>query len=268
MTCISIPLSVTRILKFTQKGTKCVHFGFYRVKCYFTWSFFSIHALQLVTAYCCSSPVRRCSNNTCCPGCWGPRKVPGVPSSHLEAADPARVEMETRTAPPGHRCWAMNAQIVRCMHAHWLWNRHYHWVEWQRLIPTKPINNSAELYFEPNRNSTAEATYPASGSAALSSLGSSACGSEKSRARLVSFFWRNFRDSLLLLMGLPRAATIFSPCKPGIFPRRRRRFRFLLKAMQQHTLLEGKGKRFTHVRRRHMTSEWKLLRTESMQPGN
>lgn len=60
-------------------------------------------------------------------------------------------------------------------------------------------------------------THLASGSCG-SILGSSAWGSEKSRARLVSFFWKNLRESLFFFMGLPCAAAARSPCRTDIFP--------------------------------------------------
>lgn len=59
-------------------------------------------------------------------------------------------------------------------------------------------------------------THLPSGSSDSVVLGSSVWASEKSRARLVSFFWKNFRESLLLFTGLPCVATL-SPCRPGIF---------------------------------------------------
>ena len=55
-----------------------------------------------------------------------------------------------------------------------------------------------------------------SGSVGSDDLGSYAGGSEKSSTRLASFFWKNLRDSLLFLMGLPSAATTSSPCRPGM----------------------------------------------------
>lgn len=222
------------------------------------------------TCYCIlcsrSSPVRHCSNNRCCPGCWGPRKVPGSPSSRLEAADPASVEMETRTAPPGHRCRGVNAgkpssdtYFTNVATTEWNGNASFQRNRsvWCRTVPW------------PKQNQNCRGNPPGFGLRRFIHFGLIGLRFREVKGPFGFLLLEELEGQLTPLDGAPEGRNdIFTLQTRHFPPRRRRRFRFFLKAMQQHTLLERKGKRFVHVRRRQLTLKWKLLRAGSMQLEN
>lgn len=144
-------------------------------------------------------PARHCSNSRCCQGCWGPQMEPSFPDFPMAWEIQARQDMEMDRGPPDRRCWTMkngHFQAQLRFSSWYISNLFLHnW--WHQFHPVTQ-------------------THLASGSSSSSIFGSSVCDSEKSKARLVSFFWRNLRESLFLLTGLPRAAATFSPCRTGI----------------------------------------------------
>lgn len=81
-------------------------------------------------------PVKHCSDNRCCPGCWGPQMVPSCPSFLMVGEGWVRLDMEKAQGPPDHNCWTVDKKTVSTEsvsnHQLYLFVKH---LTWQQATP-------------------------------------------------------------------------------------------------------------------------------------
>lgn len=179
------------------------------------------------------TPARRCLNSTCCPGCWGPRRAPGPPSSHRAAADPARAGTGTNTAPPGHR---------RCVNA--------------RESPSGLCTCQQLLFNCKHKNS------PGVWLRCFLDVGFIGSRFREVQGSFGLLLLQELEGQLAPLDWAPEGRHDIFTLQTGHFPTSASGF--LSEVTQQHTLLERNGEQIKHVRRRQTSFRVKLLSTEAL----